>query len=294
MGGAGVNPKTLLVLSLSFMVALGVFVTNSNDAYAVTIGNSETVLLENQYSFGPGILEYVQLDEGPCAFNMSHYNVTSVDSSEQSPLSIDESQNTFFAVIGNHNDSSYQYLQVTLPAGSGHPSYLLDLTNDTKKLRGEFYHDYEKLAVLIESDRTASSLSDDSYKRFFTGNGKDITHNRHTFEPGEYNFGAMLLKSHKPNWVSNEECVIRVDWKFTINRDGRAIVDEPTVNVGKLFDVTEDFSPLTQHKAGVFAIDCKPGLRLILKTAGDSEQTPACVTPDTQKKLIDRGWGQLR
>lgn len=265
------------------------------NSYAITIGNSEKILSDNHYSFGSGILEYRELDGGPCMFNIPNYAIISIDSSEQTPLNIDEFIHNFFAVIGNHNDTSYQYLQIGLPSGSGYPSYLLDLRNDTKKFRGEFYHDYENIAVLIESDTKINSLSDDSYKRFFTGNTQDITHDRQTYAPGNYTFGAMLLKSSKPNWVSNEECVIRVDWPFTINQEGNTTTGQPTINIGKLLDVTEDFAPLKQHKAGVFAIDCKPGLRLIFKTTDDSgNKVPACVTLDTQKKLIERGWGQLR
>lgn len=284
------SSKILLGVCISVLLLIGnVSFLNS---YAITIGNSESTLSENQYSFGPGILEYRQVDAGPCMFNIPNYAMISVDSSEQTLLNVDEFQHNFFAVIGNHNDSSYQYLQIGLPPGSGHPSYILDLTNETKQLRGGFYHDYENMVVLIESDRMTSSLSDDSYKRFFTGTSKDITHSRHTFDPGNYNFGAMLLKSSKSSWISNEECVIRVDWPFTINQDGNAVVDEPVVNVGKLLDVTEDFAPLKQHKAGVFAIDCKSGLRLIFKTSDDSgNKVPACVTPETQTKLIERGWG---
>ena len=292
-GCVGMDSKILLGVCVSALLLIGnVSFLNS---YAITIGNSEFILSESQYSFGPGILEYRQVDAGPCMFNIPDYAVMSADLSEQTLLNIDGFQHNFFAVIGNHNDSSYQYLQIGLPPGSGHPSYILDLTNEAKQLRGEFYHDYENMAVLIESDTTTNSLPDDSYKRFFTGNSKDITHNRHTFEPGDYNFGAMLLKSSKPNWVSDEECVLRVDWPFTINKEGRAIVDDPTVNIGKLVDVTKEFSPLKQHNAGVFAIDCKTGLRLIFKISDDSgNQIPACVTPDTHKKLIERGWGQSK
>lgn len=267
-----------------------------DDANATTtFGSYEKVLSDKHYPFGYGILEYKELDGGPCMYNIPNYAITSVDSAEQTRLNTDEFQHTFFAVIGNYDDSSYQYLQIELPSGSGYPFYLLDLRNDTQKIRGEFYQDYENMAVLIESDMERNLLSEDSYKRFFTENSKDVTHNGFTFEPGNYNFGAILLKSPKPYWINGEECVLRVDWPFTINQEGRAIVDEPIINTGKLFEVTEEFPPLKQHNAGVFAIDCKPGLRLIFNTSNDSgDKVPACVTIDTQKKLIERGWGQLK
>ena len=53
---------------------------------------------------------------------------------------------------------------------------------------------------------------------------------------------------------------------------------------------TENDSPLKQFKTGVAAEDvvCKEGLQLIIKQV---DYFPACVTPETYQKLIDREWG---
>lgn len=49
-------------------------------------------------------------------------------------------------------------------------------------------------------------------------------------------------------------------------------------------------SPLKQFKSGVAAKDvkCKEGLQSIMKNENGQ---PACVTPHTFDKLINRGWG---
>jgi hypothetical protein len=50
-------------------------------------------------------------------------------------------------------------------------------------------------------------------------------------------------------------------------------------------------SPLKQFKSGIQAnkVNCQIGLQLILKA---EDGTPACVTPDTSKILIERGWAK--
>ena len=69
--------------------------------------------------------------------------------------------------------------------------------------------------------------------------------------------------------------------------------------IGKVNDVLEsstqspisEIPPLQQIANGVLNIDvkCNEGLQLIFKTASDS---PACVTPTTYEKLIERGWAR--
>jgi len=46
---------------------------------------------------------------------------------------------------------------------------------------------------------------------------------------------------------------------------------------------------LQQHKKGVNIgdIECRYGLSLVVKI---SNHFPACVTPETKSKLIERGW----
>ena len=49
-------------------------------------------------------------------------------------------------------------------------------------------------------------------------------------------------------------------------------------------------SPLKQFQSGILAqhIQCSDGFELIFKSSNDS---PACVKPETKIKLIERGWG---
>lgn len=48
-------------------------------------------------------------------------------------------------------------------------------------------------------------------------------------------------------------------------------------------------APLKQLEHGIspYAVQCNEGFELLFK----SKNSPACVTPDTKKKLIQRGWG---
>lgn len=51
-------------------------------------------------------------------------------------------------------------------------------------------------------------------------------------------------------------------------------------------------SPLQQFRSGIpiNEIQCKEGLELILRSSGGF---PACVTPETKQKLVERGWAKL-
>jgi hypothetical protein len=52
-------------------------------------------------------------------------------------------------------------------------------------------------------------------------------------------------------------------------------------------------SPLKQFKKGIsiYEIKCKEGLVVVIKK---SDNSPACVRPDTAQKLVKRGWGKLQ
>ena len=278
------------VSALFFIAILTISVSN---AHAFTNSNSERGLPDGFHSFGKGILELQESDK-QCTFQMPNYSVKSVNASKPIPLlNISDFQHNFFAVLGNNVDNSYHYFQIGLPEGPGVPSYLLDIQKDGKQVRGGFYLDYENLAVLMESDIQKKGLPEKYYKSYFEEDSKDVTASVETYGPGNYNFEAILLKSDKSNWIKNERCVIHMSWPFVIEDDATIITESPTVDVGKLVDVTENFSPLKQHKAGVNSgsVECKPGLRLILQIEDDSgNKRPACVTQETKDKLIERGW----
>ena len=61
-----------------------------------------------------------------------------------------------------------------------------------------------------------------------------------------------------------------------------------TMNISKNKDISVP-SPLKQYNEGINFKDvkCKPEFVLIQKI----DKTPACVTPETEKILIERGWG---
>ena len=284
-----------MIQYLALLLAAMMMTGSMSNAYAFTNDNLESRLPDDFHPFGRGILEFQQESTaGQCTFAIPNYSTKSVNASATIPLlKLDGFQHNFFAVLGNNIDNSYHYFQMGLPGGSGFPSYLLDVKKDDRQVRGGFYQDYENLAVLIESDVRKKPLPDDSYKRYFEGESRDITHGTDTYEPGRYNFEAILVKSDSSYWIKKDRCAIHLDWPFTVEDNGDIVTESPTIVLGKLADVTEEFSPLKQHRAGVNpeSIDCKLGLRVILQELDDSgNKRPACVTPETKAKLIDRGW----
>jgi hypothetical protein len=280
--------KYLVILLILVGFTGSIFV----NSYAYTIGNSENKLKPNFYPYGQGILEFQEPEVSPCYYTIPRFEVKTIDSKDEL-LNLDEIQNNFFVVLGNVNESSFQYLQVELPSESGIPSYLLDFKKGDERVHGEFYIDYKNLAVLVESDNKEIQTNGVNYEKYFEGNSKDITSSMHTLGPDNYNFGALLLKSDNTSWIKDEKCAIRLDWHVTITNDGKIISSTPTAKVGILSDSTGKFSPLVQHKSGVNigSIECKPGLRVILQQVDDSgNMRPACVKPETKIKLIERGW----
>ncbi len=285
------NSKLLL-----FVIA-GLIASSFYAGNAFADENSEQKEISQFYPFGHGILEFQETPLGPCSFWLPTSEVQTVNPTNGDKLlNIDGVQNNFFIVLGNQNNDSYQYLQIALPNGVGDSSYLLDLKKGDELLRGEYFVGSENLAVVVESDSKEMPLSDDSYKKYFGGKSKYITYGQNTFGPGNYNFGAFLLKSNGALWINSNYCAIHLDWPFTITNDGTIVTATPDVKMGKLSDSTKKFSPLTQHKNGVLpeSIKCKLGLQLILQNTDDSENDrPACVTPETKIKLIERGWHEF-
>ncbi|AFS82967.1 hypothetical protein NSED_05825 [Candidatus Nitrosopumilus sediminis] len=92
--------------------------------------------------------------------------------------------------------------------------------------------------------------------------------------------------------VINENCE-----PGTTFQDGICVVSEQTVKTnstgiwGHVVEIPST-SPLKQLQSGipVDEIQCKDGLVQIFKK---SDNSPACVTPETKEKLIERGWAIL-
>jgi hypothetical protein len=104
--------------------------------------------------------------------------------------------------------------------------------------------------------------------------------------------------------VSSEKCkwIASAEWEFVLEEgEYRKFVSvkengSDYITYENSFSVISDtinnyISPLNQFKSGVPSkeIQCKIGLELIFKS---SNGFPACVKPDTQEKLIERGWAK--
>ena len=128
-------------------------------------------------------------------FLFTNYSVKLVNSTNHSLLDLDGFQHNYFAVIGNHNDVLYEYLQMELPSSFGDPSYLIDLKNQDGTIHGGLFTGYENLAVLTETTSSGLNSSEYDYQKFFKNSTKDVTFGFNALGPGNYNFNAILFKS---------------------------------------------------------------------------------------------------
>ena len=120
----------------------------ASESYGFPSEEYEKRLPDNMYSSARGILEYTDVSSDSCMFLFTNYSVKLVNSTNHSLLDLDGFQHNYFAVIGNHNDVSYEYLQMELPSSFGDPSYLIDLKNQDGTIHGGLFTGYENLAVL--------------------------------------------------------------------------------------------------------------------------------------------------
>jgi hypothetical protein len=117
----------------------------------------------------------------------------------------------------------------------------------------------------------------------FTGTGLSNLAYR-AMEPGKANatviFSYIAGNKTVPNLsFGNNVTDISKSFLFTISRQS-------------LQTITMMSSPLEQFKSGITAKDvkCQQGLQLVIKVKNGN---PACVTPDTATKLLDRGWAKI-
>ena len=82
----------------------------SSESHRFSSEEYEKQLPDNMYSSAFGILEYTDVSSGSCMFLFTNYLVKLVNSTNHSLLDLDGFQHNYFAVIGNHNDVSYEYL----------------------------------------------------------------------------------------------------------------------------------------------------------------------------------------
>ena len=113
-------------------------------------------------------------------------------------------------------------------------------------------------------------------------------------------FSQEIHAGSKPcQWVTSSS------WEFTPKEQGKYIMtiiakvgnetgedmSQTPFYVKSGTSTLSHLSPLEQVQSGIAASDvkCNAGFQLIFKTEDDS---PACVTPDTAQKLVERGWAK--
>ncbi|TAK26929.1 MAG: hypothetical protein EPO37_01195 [Nitrosarchaeum sp.] len=132
----------------------------------------------------------------------------------------------------------------------------------------------------------------------------------HSSDAKNVTYGIMIKKIDEPDYLYTETnnsyllepCVPykTLTWTFTPTKSGQyaaEIYDLVGSQTGVGFTASSDLdsnskvlqSPLKQFKAGIpiYEIQCKEEFELAFKASDDS---PACVKPETKIKLIERGW----
>jgi len=247
------------------------------------------------YPYGKGILKFEKnLVSLPCDTRIPNPIVKTVEPQQRdSILNIDDKYAHFFIILGNRNDDSYKYLQIELPNENGFPSYLLDFRKGDQRLRGEFYVDYDNLAIVLVTDKQANHVLEKIYQKYLSGDSVDVSTTTNTLVPGEYSFRAILFVSDNQNWPTMEKCAFFLSWPISVTNEGLALTGLPQTELGRISEITDSYSPLKQHRLGVnpFDIKCKSGLSIILQQVDESgNKRPACVTEATIQKLKQRGW----
>lgn len=89
------------------------------------------------------------------------------------------------------------------------------------------------------------------------------------------------------------ESIINIDsiQKTILDDVSMNVVDESSVKIESSVNEKNIKSPLKQFKSGILIEDIQCNESLILVTKYDG--SPACVTPETKTKLIERGWARL-
>lgn len=162
------------------------------------------------------------------------------------------------------------------------------IQNGIKVDYGNFTADKPVLFVYNKDVRTLSGQSFDVIVEISKNDGKHA----------KAVFSKEIHAASKPcEWIAHAE------WEFTpkegdynmdINiKENGTITDQSHTGFSIKSDlVTYDpISPLKQFKSGIKVneIQCTADLQLVVKSSNGS---PACVTPETKQKLIERGWAK--
>ncbi len=229
--------SALKIFTLALMTVL-VFGTISLSAFAE---------IESEYAFDyyPGSLKFDTNPEDMSCDSISPQPIIKTGSS----LNIDGMDDYFFIVLGKTNSDNYHYLQIPLPDNNGkehHESYILDFKKQDEVVYGGLYQDYSQLAVYLETNNVSLPIDENTYKRFFVGESKKITHQTDSIVPGDYDLHAILFQSDRSNWIKNEVCAISLNWPVSVDTNGNITTSEPQTQVGMIYPIDTDDTALAE------------------------------------------------
>lgn len=206
---------------------------------------SEMLEQSYTYDYTPGSLKFdADLDELSCDYIAPNPKVNTARS-----LNMDGMDDYFFIILGKSDFNDYRYLQMPLPDNKGiddRESYLMDFRAEDAKVRGEFFQDYDQLAIYLETDSTSHKIGDDNYNRFLVGQSKNVSPSSNSLGPGEYNLHAILFQSDSSNWIKDEACAISLNWPVYVDANGNITPGQPQTQVGKIYPVDTDHAALEE------------------------------------------------
>jgi serpin B len=243
-----------------------------------------------RHPYGPGILEFEKDMNYDCDLSATQ-TVTGVNSTN--PLN-PSSGTVFVKLAGRHSDE-YTYAQLTIKDSQGeiikNPAIIKEYFKNGERFDGSMVTDYNPMAYVFDSGERSSIESDPINQEFFnkTGVGYSWWAAENTVN-GDYTFHAIVTREDGNDWIGSKRCAIGWDVNFATS-NGNMQVKTTDLYWGTIDDVSDTISPLQQNKLGVNAesVSCKNGLVLAIKS---TDRKPACITSETKRILIERGWAE--
>ncbi|WP_179366212.1 hypothetical protein [Nitrosarchaeum sp. AC2] len=164
-------------------------------------------------------------------------------------LDIDGMDDHFFIILGKTDSGKYHYMQIQLPDNNGiedKESYLLDFRNDTAKIRGELFQDYDQMAIYLETNDKSQNMAEQNYKLFLTGDSKNVSPSAYSLGSGQYSLNAVLFQSDRSNWLADEVCAVFVQWKVSVDDSGNITPGELKTQVGRIYPSETDSDALAE------------------------------------------------
>ena len=189
-------------------------------------------------------------------------------------LDIDGMDDHFFIILGKTDSGKYHYMQIQLPDDNGmedRESYLLDFRNDTTKIRGELFQDYDQMAIYLETNDKSQSVDEQNYKLFLTGDSKSVSPSSYSLGPGQYSLNAVLFQSDRSNWLADEVCAVFVQWKVYVDYSGNITPGELKTQVGRIYPSETDSDALAETGLTEISSSVLTGIKIIEFGMFDSE-----------------------